>query len=238
MPLKPFWCIFLSQNKQNVKFLPEIVIFSGTIYHRDSKPAPLDLVHLKPYIHATQAISMHFPRQNQQNVKFLPEIVIFQEPFIIETQNLCHWIWHASNPTYIPLQPFWCIFCSQNQQNVKFLPEIVICQEQLIIETQNPCHWIQHALNTTYGPLNPFWCIFPSQKSTKYEIFCYLLNSPNKKWKKKHQFEQGKVFEKPWKSAHVGFWVCQLQSTMLELCTTSAFWIMMVSLIFDRKVWA
>ena len=34
--------------------------FSGTTYHRDSKPMPLDLAHLKPYIHATQAISMHF----------------------------------------------------------------------------------------------------------------------------------------------------------------------------------
>ena len=26
-PLKPFGCIFPSQNQQNVKFLPEIVIF-------------------------------------------------------------------------------------------------------------------------------------------------------------------------------------------------------------------
>ena len=64
---------------------------------------------------------MHFPSQNQQNVKFLPEILIFQEPLIIETWNLCHWIWHASNPKYAPLKPFQCIFPSQNQQNVKFL---------------------------------------------------------------------------------------------------------------------
>ena len=27
--------------------------------------------------------------------KFLPKILIFQEPLIIETWNLCHWIWHA-----------------------------------------------------------------------------------------------------------------------------------------------
>ena len=27
VPLKPFWCIFPSQNQQNVKFLPEILIF-------------------------------------------------------------------------------------------------------------------------------------------------------------------------------------------------------------------
>ena len=76
-PLKPFQCIFPSQNQQNVKFLPEIVIFHGTTYCIDSKP------------------------------KY-------------------HWIWHTSNPKYVPLKPFWCIFPSQNQQNVKFLPEIVM----------------------------------------------------------------------------------------------------------------
>ena len=59
MPLKPFQCIFPSQKQQNVKFLPDFYS-SGTTYHRDSKPMPLDLAHLKPYIHATQAISMHF----------------------------------------------------------------------------------------------------------------------------------------------------------------------------------
>ena len=36
-----------------------------------SKPALLDLACLKPYIHATQAISIYFLSQNQQNVKFL-----------------------------------------------------------------------------------------------------------------------------------------------------------------------
>ena len=45
-----------------------------------------------------------------------------------------------------------------------------------------------------------------------------------------------KVFEKAWKSAHVGFWVCQSQCTMLELCVTSTFWVMMVFLlVFHRK---
>ena len=59
-PLKPFQCIVPSQNQQNVKFLSEIVIFSGTAYCTDSKPAVLDLAYVKPYICATQAISMHF----------------------------------------------------------------------------------------------------------------------------------------------------------------------------------
>ena len=34
---------------------------------------------------------------------------------------LWNWIWHALNPSYAPLKPFWCIFPSQNQQNVNFL---------------------------------------------------------------------------------------------------------------------
>ena len=53
-----------------------------------------------------------FPSQNQQNVKFLPEILIFHEPLIGETQNLCHWIWHALNPEHVPLKPFQYIFPS------------------------------------------------------------------------------------------------------------------------------
>ena len=52
---------------------------------------------------------------------FSPEILIFQELLIIETQNQCHWIWHALNPIYAPLKLFQCIFPSQNQQNVKFM---------------------------------------------------------------------------------------------------------------------
>ena len=35
-----------------------------------------------------------------------------------------------------------------------------------------------------------------------------------------------------WKSAHIGFWICWLQCTMLELCVTSTFWVTMVFLDF------
>ena len=34
--------------------------FSGTAYHRDLKPVPLDLACFDPYLCATQAILMHF----------------------------------------------------------------------------------------------------------------------------------------------------------------------------------
>ena len=129
-----------------------------------------------------------------------PEIVIFHEPFIIETCNKCHWIWHASNSKYGPLKQFWCIFSSQNPQNVKLLPEIVIFQELLIAETWNLQHWNQHALKPKYMPLKPFQCIFPSQNNKMWNFGCFL-NSP---WQKteKLQFAQRKSV---CKSAHIGF---------------------------------
>ena len=109
--------------------------FFRTTYHSDSKPMPLDLAHLKPYIHATQVISMHFSLS----------------------------------------------------------------------------------------------------KSTKCEIYACLLNSPLHKMKKKHQFEQEKVFQKAWKSAQTGFSVCQSQCTMSELCVTSTFSVMKVFLNFWQE---
>ena len=41
-----------------------------------------------------------------QYVKYLPETLIFEKPLIVETWNLCHLIWHASNPKYAQLKPF------------------------------------------------------------------------------------------------------------------------------------
>ena len=124
-----------------------------------------------------------------------PKISIFQEPLIIETWNKCHCIWHALNPKYVPLKPFWCNFHSQNQQNVKFLPDIVIFQEPLIILTQNLCHWIWHTSNPKYAPLKPFQCIFSSQNQQNVKFLAVCLTPPDKKLKK-YQFEQGKSVQK------------------------------------------
>ena len=172
-PLKPLWCIFPSQNQQNVKFLAEILIFQELlivetwnqchwIWHI-SNPK---YVPLKPFW-------CIFPSQNQQNVKFLPEILIFQEPLIIDTWNKCHWIWHTSNPKYVPLKPFWCIFPSQNQQNVKFLSEILIFQELLIIETWTCAigFGTPQTLNTC--ATQAILMHFSQSKSTKCEIFAW-----------------------------------------------------------------
>ena len=106
-------------------------------------------------------------------------------------------------------------------------------QELLIVETWNLCHWIWHTLNPKYAPLKPFNA-FAQSKSIKCKIFSCLLNSPwPKKWKKS-VWTGEKVLRKAWISAHIGFWVYWLQFTMLELCVTSTFWVMMV---FLNSLW-
>ena len=57
-------------------------------------------------------------------------------------------------------------------------------------------------------------------KIKKCESFCCLLDSPWPKMKKVN-LDREKVFRKACISAHIGFWVCWLQCTILELCVTS-----------------
>ena len=103
-------------------------------------------------------------------------------------------------------------------------------------ETQNLWHCIWHASNPKYTPLKQFRCIFPSQNQQNVKFGCFL-NSPWQKTEKKCQFAQGKSVHKGLQiCAHIGFWVCQLQCTMLELCVTSTFWVIMVFLHFYGKV--
>ena len=118
---------------------------------------------------------MHFSQSKSTKCEIFAWNFDFQELFIVETWNKCHWIWHTSNPKYIPLKPLWCIFPSQNQQNVKFLPEILIFWELLIVETWNKCHWIWHISNPKYMPLKPLWCIFPSQNQQNVKFLPEIL---------------------------------------------------------------
>ena len=72
VPLKPFQCIFPSQNQQNVKVLPEFFIFH--------EPLIIETQNLYHWIwHITNPKYMPlksfwciFPSQNLQNVKFMP----------------------------------------------------------------------------------------------------------------------------------------------------------------------
>ena len=45
--------------------------FSGTAYHRDLKPVPLDLACFDPYLWATQAILMHFSQSKSTKCEIL-----------------------------------------------------------------------------------------------------------------------------------------------------------------------
>ena len=80
-----------------------------------------------------------------------------------------------------------------------------------------------------------FWNMMPCSQSKSRPIWrtgCFLNMSPWQKTEKQHQFVQGKVFAKAWKSVHIGFWLCRSQCTVLELCVTSTFSVIMVLLHF------
>ena len=101
-------------------------------------------------------------------------------------------------------------------------------------ETQNLWHWIWHALNPNTCHSSHLDAFFPVKINKKWNFGCFL-NSPWQKMKNKFNLNREKVFQKACKSAHVGFWVCQLQCTMLELCVTSTFWVIMVFLHFTGR---
>ena len=111
-------------------------------------------------------------------------------------------------------------------------PILLMFQELLIVETWNLCHWIWHTLNPKYAPLKQFNA-FAQSKSRTVKILAVCLTLPDKK-KKNINLYKDKVLRKAWKSSHIGFWVCWLQFSMLELCVTSTFWVMMV---FLNSLW-
>ena len=77
-----------------------------------------------------------------------------------------------------------------------------------------------------------FDAFFLVQINKMWNFGCFLNSPcPEKNWKIVN-YHREKVFAKACKCAHIGFWVCQLQCTMLELCVTSSFWVIMVFLHF------
>ena len=73
-----------------------------------------------------------FPVKINKMWNFCLILWFFEEPLITETWNLQHWIWHASNPTYVLLKPFQSIFSSQTLTNVKFwlFPELPLTKTE------------------------------------------------------------------------------------------------------------
>ena len=121
---------FPSQNQQNVKFMPEIVIFSWNLLIAQG---PAKHVAIEFSIPQTQNMchssnfNAFFPVKSNKMWNYLPETVIFQEP--LYHRDLKSVVLNVALPQTLntaPLKPFQCIFPCQNQQNVKFLSEIVI----------------------------------------------------------------------------------------------------------------
>ena len=123
--------IFMDLNPICCYVSPKIVIFHeplmnhlfsiGTckskwnICHCDFSGMPQTL-----NMHHSSHFNVLFPVKINKMWNFCLKLWFFLELLIAQTQNLWHWIWHMSNPTYVLLKPFQCIFPSQNQQNVKF----------------------------------------------------------------------------------------------------------------------
>ena len=122
---------------------------------------------------------------------------------------------------------------SQNQENVKIL---AVCLTLPDKKKKNPMNLykdkvLRKAWKSAHIGFWVCWLQFSMLElcvTSTFWVMMVFLNSLWQKMKKRHQFVQGKVFGKAWISAHIGFWVCWLQCTMLELCVTSMFWVMMV----------
>ena len=192
------------------------------------KPAVLDLACLKPKICTTQAISMCCSQSKSTKCEIFG-IVMFYWNLCTDSKHK-YWIWHMSNLTYAPLKPFQCICPSQNQQNVKFFVwncNILGTTYHRDMKTCGIGFGMPQTLNTHHS--SNFNALFPVKINKMWNFGCFL-NSPWQKTEKNINLHREKVFTKACKSAHIGFWVCQLQCTMLQLCVTSTFWVIMVFL--------
>ena len=85
-------------------------------------------------------------------------------------------------------------------------------------QTLNKCHW------------SHFNALIPVKINKMWNFDCFL-NSPNQTLKNVNLHRE-KVFAKACKSAHIGFWVCWSQCTVLKLCVTSTFQLLWFLYIF------
>ena len=70
MPLKQFQCIFASENQQNVKFLPEIVIFQELLIAETQNLQHWIWHASNPKYVPLKQFQCIFPSQIQQNMTF------------------------------------------------------------------------------------------------------------------------------------------------------------------------
>ena len=196
--------------------------FFRTTYHRDSKPVPLDLAHLKPYIHVTHSISMHGSLSKSTKCEIYATLLNSSKHKMKKTS-----IWTGKKYFRTRLEnlhrevsgmPITMHYTIQNQQNgmsLKFMP--------VYWTPPNTCH---------SSPLNAF----SQSKSTKCEIYACLLNSPLHKMKKDINLNREKVFQKAWKSAQTGFSYANHNALYQNFVWQVLFQLWRFFWIFDKKV--
>ena len=65
-------------------------------------------------------ISMFDGYSPHYNATMSPRTLMLQVLLIVETWNLCHWIWHTLNPKYAPLKPFNAFAQSKSTKCIHF----------------------------------------------------------------------------------------------------------------------
>ena len=204
--------------------------FSGTTYHRDLKPVPLDLHALNPKYAPLKPFQCIFPVKIN---KMWFEIWIFQHALHTYELNMHHsnhfnvfslkstkceifaWNFDFSGTTYHrDLKPDWILttqaISMHYSQSKSTKCEIFGCllnSGTLINKLWNLCHWIWQIVP---------WTLEICTHSSHFNAF-YPVKI-NKMW-----------------NFCLKFWVCWSQCTMLECCVTSTFWVMMIFLDFWQE---
>ena len=125
-----------------------------------------------------------------------PKIVIFHEPFIIETHNKCHWIWHALNPKYTPLKAISISFIPIKINKMwNFCLKLWFFRNCLLqrLETCGIGFGMPQTLNTHHS--SHFDAFFPSQNQQNVKFWLFPELPLTKDWKNINLHRE-KVFAK------------------------------------------
>ena len=164
------------------------------------------------------------PSQNQQNVKFWPEIPELPLEMLTDTDSKSVALDVACIKHYICTTQAISMHFAQSKSTKC---EIFVWNCNFLGTTYHrdskPVVWIWHASNLKYCTTQAISMHCSQSKSTKCEILAISWALPPDM--KKHPISWKECITETCKSARIGFWVCQLQCTMLQLCVTSTFWV-------------
>ena len=145
----------------------------------------------------------------------------------------------SSSPPCVPFYPYTILHNPISWPSHTKCRKTIITQKVLVTPSSNIVH-CKHAYPKTY--MHRFASLCKHFFSVQIDILFQFLSGGVKFWLfpelpltknwKNVNLHREKVFAKACKSAHIGFWVCQSQCTMLDLCVISTFWVIMVFLHF------